>query len=114
MRMRWIQSCLMMCSMRSGATPEMSYLEITSQGWDSDVVGYIHDGVCPSLELSSSSDMISNFVPLIANGLIALLEIALTEEPLQERAVHAMQRHPMEMPLHGLWMSRREQIGLLS
>ena len=62
---------------------------------------YVHDGEDAALGLGSLSDSIPDFVPQVANAMIARLDLTLAGKALQKRTVDAMEGHPMEMALHG-------------
>lgn len=105
--------------MRSGATPETSYLSgnrqtrwtytamSNSSTWDEKQDA--HDREDASLLLCCFHDSIPDLIPNLPDTLIALLHIALTSEALQKRTIHTMHSHPVKVSLHRLRVARREQ-----
>jgi hypothetical protein len=67
-----------------------------------------HDGKDPSLCFSSLSDSIADLISEIPNCGVARLQVALTSKSLQERAIDTVQRHPMEVAPHRLFVAGRK------
>ena len=75
---------------------------------------YVHDREHSAFLLRRLHDSIPHLVSLVPDALVALLDIALAQEPLQEGSIYPMQRHPVEVPLHRLRVARGEQKRLLA
>ena len=92
--------------MRSGATPETSYLRFVDLH---DKAGIMiptendsHNCENAALSLCRFPDTIANFITNAPDPFIARLQIALSREPLKENSIDPMLRHPMEMSRKGM------------
>ena len=64
--------------------------------------------------LCSLANSVSNLVSLVPDALISALKITLPEEPLQERSIDTMERHPVKVPLDCACITGRKDECLVS